>query len=155
MKTLSHVIYASRSTAEFHEHDIPELLKQVRVANAKHELTGMLLYINGAFVQVIEGQPQMVDAVMSSILRDKRHTQLTVIAKEPIVERQFEGWTMIHKTLDPMDAGELICEPGYFEAPSWVRQLDLIRAKKLLAAASVKWQMEHRSGKYRALGRTA
>ena len=156
MKSLISLIYASRSTENFHEHEIPDLLKQARIANAKQELTGMLLYIGGSFLQVLEGQPEMVDAVFSTILRDKRHTQLTLIARESILERAFEGWTMMHKTLDPVEAGELIGEIDYFISPTWVTQLDLCRAKKLLLAASLRWQMEHRTGKYRTLGgRTA
>ena len=152
MKSLISVIYASRSTDYFHEHEIPELLQQVRIANARQEFTGMLLYISGSFLQVLEGQPEMIDTVYSRILRDKRHTQLTLIARESILERAFEGWTMMHKTLDSVEAGELIGETEYFMSPTWLAQLDLSRAKKLLLAASLRWQMEHRTGKYRTLG---
>ena len=156
MKALISLIYASRSTECFHEHEIPDLLQQARIANAKHEITGMLLYIGGSFLQVLEGQPEMVDAVFSRILRDNRHTQLTLIARESIPERAFEGWTMVHKTLDLIEAGELIGDIDYFMSPTWLTQLDPSRAKKLLSAASLQWQMEHRTGKYRTLGgRTA
>jgi hypothetical protein len=156
MKSLISLIYASRSTESFHEHEIPDLLQQVRIANAKQEFTGMLLYICGSFLQVLEGQPEMIDAVFSKILGDKRHTEVTPIAREAIPERAFEGWTMMHKTLDPVEAGELIGEIDYFISPTWLTQLDASRAKKLLSAASLRWQMEHRTGKYRTLGgRTA
>jgi hypothetical protein len=156
MKSLISLIYASRSTEYFHEHQIPDLLQQVRIANAKQEFTGMLLYISGSFLQVLEGQPEMVDAVFSKILRDKRHTQITLIASESIAERAFEGWTMMHKTLDPVEAGELIGDIDYFASPTWLTQLDVNHAKKLLSAASLRWQIEHRTGKYRTLGgRTA
>jgi hypothetical protein len=156
MKSLISLIYVSRSTEYFHEHEIPDLLHQVRIANAKQEITGMLLYIRGSFLQVLEGQPEIVDAVFSKILIDKRTTQVRSIARDSIPERAFEGWTMMHKTLDPIEAGELIEEPDYFTSPTWFTRLDAGRAKKLLAAASLRWQMEHRSGKYRTLGgRTA
>src|SRR6202044_1687626 len=72
MKSLRSLIYASRATEYFHEHEIPDLLQQVRIANAKQEFTGMLLYIGGSFVQVLEGQPEMIDAVFSKILKDTR-----------------------------------------------------------------------------------
>src|ERR1700675_3029410 len=104
MKSLISLIYASRSTEFFHEHEIPELLQQVRIANAKQEITGMLLYINGSFLQVLEGQPEMVDAVFNRILIDKRNAQVRPIARESISERSFEGWTMMHKTLDAVEA---------------------------------------------------
>src|SRR5580700_5398996 len=98
----------------------------------------------------------MVDAGFSKIVGDKRHTQIRLIARESIPERAFEGWTMMHKTLDPVEAGELIGEIDYFTSPTWHAQLDANRAKKLLSAASLRWQMEHRTGKYRTLGgRTA
>jgi hypothetical protein len=156
MKSLMSLIYASRSTECFHEHEIPDLLQQIRIANAKQEITGMLLYIGGSFLQVLEGQPEVIDTVFSRILRDNRHTQLTLIARESIPERAFEGWTMMHKTLDPVEAGELIGEIGYFTPPTLITQLNFGRAKKLLRAASLRWQIEHRTGKYRTLGgRTA
>ena len=152
MRSLISLIYASRSTEYFHEHEIPDLLQQARVANARQEITGMLLYVDGSFLQVLEGQPEMVDVVFSRIIWDKRHTQSRLITRESIPERAFEGWTMMHKTLDPVEAGELIGETDYFTAPAWLNRLDLGRAKKLLAAASLRWQMEHRTGKYRTLG---
>ena len=152
MKSLISLIYASRSTEHFHEHEIPELLQQVRIANAKQEITGMLLYICGSFLQVLEGQPEMVDAVFSRIRGDERHSQLRLIARESIPERAFEGWTMMHKTLDPVEASELVGEIDYFTSPTWFTQLDASHAKKLLSAASLRWQMEHRTGKYRTLG---
>jgi hypothetical protein len=152
MKSLLSLIYASRSTECFHEHEIPDLLQQVRIANARQEFTGMLLYICGSFLQVLEGPPERIDAVFGKILTDKRHTQVTLIARESIPERAFEGWTMVHKTLDLIEAGELIGEVDYFMSPTWLAQLDANHAKKLLMAASLRWQMEHRTGKYRTLG---
>jgi hypothetical protein len=152
MTSLSSVIYASRAAEDFHEHEIPDLLKQIRRVNAKQELTGMLLYISGSFLQVLEGRPEMVDAVFRGIRRDKRHTQVAAIGKESIPERVFEGWTMMHKTLDPVEAGELIGESDFFLASTWITRLDFGRAKKLLLAASLRWKMENRIGKYRTLG---
>jgi len=152
MTSLISLTYASRSTESFHEHEIPDLLQQVRIANAKQQITGMLLYISGSFLQVLEGPPELVDAVFSKLHTDKRHTQLRLIAREPLPERAFEGWTMMHKTLDPVEAGELIGEADYFASPIWLTELDSTRAKKLLVSAGLRWQMEHRTGRYRTLG---
>lgn len=153
MKSLMSLIYASRASEHFHEHEIPELLQRARIANAKQEITGMLLYIEGAFLQVLEGEPEIVDAAFGRILKDSRHGELTVLGRESSPARAYEGWTMMHKTLDPVEAGELIGELDRFTSPLWLSQLDAGRAKKLLAAASVRWQMEHRTGKYRTLGK--
>jgi Sensors of blue-light using FAD len=156
MTSLISLIYASRSSESFHEHEIPDLLQQVRIANAKQQITGMLLYVGGSFLQVLEGPPEQVDKVFSKLHTDKRHTQLRLIAREPLPERAFEGWTMMHKTLDPVEADELIGETDYFTSPAWLTELDPARAKKLLLTAGKRWQMEHRTGRYRTFGgRTA
>jgi hypothetical protein len=156
MTSLISLIYASRATESFHEHEIPDLLQQVRIANAKQQITGMLLYISGYFLQVLEGPPELVDTLFSKLLTDKRHTQVRLIARELLPERAFEGWTMMHKTLDPVEADELIGETDFFTSPTWLTELDLTRAKKLLLTAGQRWQMEHRTGKYRTFGgRTA
>ena len=152
MKSLISLIYASRSTECFHEHEIPELLQHGRIANARQEITGMLLYIAGSFLQLLEGPPETVDAVVGKIRLDKRHAQLTVIARESIPERTFEGWTLMHKTLDPVEAGEMIGEKDYFLSTTWLEELDVSRAKKLLSAASLRWQMEHHTGRYQTFG---
>jgi Sensors of blue-light using FAD len=152
MRSLISLIYASRSTESFHEHEIPDLLQQVRIANAKQQITGMLLYIGGSFLQVLEGPPELVDTVFRKLLSDKRHIQLRLISTEPLTERAFEGWTMMHKTLDPVEADELIGETQFFTSPNWLTELDARRAKKLLSTAGQRWQMEHRTGKYRTFG---
>jgi hypothetical protein len=156
MTPLISLMYASRSTETFQEHEIPDLLQQIRIANAKQQITGMLLYISGSFLQVLEGPPDLVDAVFSKLHTDKRHTQLRLIARDSLPERAFEGWTMMHKTLDPVEAGELIGENDFFTSSTWDADLDPRRARKLLLAASVRWQMDRRTGRYRSLhGRTA
>ena len=152
MKSLISLIYASRASEHFREHEIPDLLQAVRKANAKQEITGMLLYIGGSFLQVLEGQPDSVDAAFGRIVKDTRHTLSQLIARESVTERAFEGWTMMHATLDPAEAGELIGESGLFSSTTWPNQLGAGRAKKLLSSASARWQREHRTGRYRTLG---
>ena len=152
MKSLISLIYSSRASEHFREHEIPDLLHAVRIANAKQEITGMLLYIGGSFLQVLEGQPDSVDAAFGRIVKDTRHTQSQLIARESVTERAFEGWTMMHTTLDPAEAGELIGETGFFSSTAWPTELGAGRAKKLLSAASLRWQKARRTGKYRTLG---
>ena len=152
--SLIHVIYASLATAEFREREIPDLLKQARAANEERDITGMVLYIGGAFFQLLEGETAMVDSVYAKINRDARHTKVTQIIRESILERDFTGWTMGFSTVDPSEAGKLLGENDFFNLASCVTRLDSGRAKTLLAALGKRrWQLE-RSGMYRALGRS-
>jgi hypothetical protein len=153
--SLIHVIYASSAAAGFHESQIPDLLKNARAANEKREVTGMLLYIGGSFFQLLEGEAAAVDSIYTKIGCDPRHTGVTQIIREPILERDFTGWTMGFSTLDPLEAGNLLGENDFFNAASCVTRLDSGRAKTLLVALGKRrWQLE-RSGMFRALGRDA
>ena len=150
---LTHIMYASSAAPDFREHQIPDLLQKARAANEKQDITGMLLYIGGSFFQLLEGDAAAVDSIYTKIGRDKRHASVTQIIREPILERDFIGWTMGFSTVDPIEAGKLLGENDFFNEASCVTRLDSGRAKTLLAAlAKRRWDLE-RSGMLRALGR--
>jgi hypothetical protein len=149
---LIHCIYASTAAATFKESDIPALLEHARAANSERALTGMLLYIEGGFFQVLEGDDAAVDDVYTRINRDPRHSKVTLIIREPIAARDFSEWTMGFSTIDPLEAGQLIGENDFFKSASCVTQLDGGRAKKLLAAfRGGRWRHQ-RTGTHRAIG---
>ena len=153
--SLIHVVYASSATPGFREQQIPDLLNEARSSNEERGITGMLLYIGGSFFQLLEGEDAVVDALYDKIRRDKRHMRVTQILREPILERDFTGWTMGYSTVTPMEAGKLLGENDFFNEASCVTRLDSGRAKTLLVALGKRrWQLE-RSGMFRALGRKA
>jgi Sensors of blue-light using FAD len=149
---LIHSIYASTAASIFKESDIPSLLEHVRAANAQRAISGMLLYIEGGFFQVLEGDDAVVDDLYSRIERDRRHCKMTLIIREPIAVRDFSEWTMGFCTVDSVEAGSLIGNNDFFKSASCVTQLDSGRAKKLLAAfRNGRWRHQQ-TGKYRAAG---
>jgi hypothetical protein len=137
-------IYASLAASSFKEDELPVLLERARHANAGQSVTGMLLYIEGSFFQVLEGEAEAVDAVYTRIMRDPRHTQVTLIIREPIAQRDFSEWTMGFCVVDRLHAGELIGENDFFTKASCIDNVDAGRAKKLLAA--------FRKGRWRLAG---
>ena len=150
---LIHRIYASTAQPSFRESEIPLLLEKSRTNNAARGLTGMLLYIQGSFFQVLEGNAVDVDEVFERIVRDPRHTRVTTIIREPIAQRRFGDWTMGHQTVDPLDAGKLIGENDFFKSATCVTQLGSGRAKKLLDAfAQGTWRLQ-RTGMHRVIRR--
>jgi hypothetical protein len=149
---LIHCIYASTAESIFSESDIPTLLTHTRAANAEHDITGMLLYIDGGFFQVLEGSLEAIDEVYRRILRDPRHSRITLIIREPIAARAFAEWTMGFCTVDAGEAGELIGENDFFKSASCVTQLDAGRAKKLLGAFRAGRWRQQLTGTHRALG---
>lgn len=116
MKQIVQLTYVSEACAGFEEHEIPELLKSIRPANARHHITGMLLYIGGVFLQVLEGEATEVDALYGRILGDRRHRYVTPLIRQDVAERDFADWTMDYTTVDALDAGKLVGDPLLFAA---------------------------------------
>jgi hypothetical protein len=154
MTPLIHYIYSSTATSAFQEHEIPALLAQIRKANENSSITGMLLYIEGGFFQVLEGEPVVIDRLVGKIRGDTRHARIAMIIREPILERDFSEWTMGFEAIGFSEAGELLGENDFFESASCIARLDAGRAKKLLAAfRSGRWRAE-RTGAHRVIGRS-
>jgi hypothetical protein len=155
MKPLIHSIYSSAATGTFQEHEIPGLLEQIRKANEAIDVTGMLLYIEGSFFQVLEGEPAIIDALIRRIQSDTRHKQFTLVIREPIPVRNFGEWTMGFETIGLAEAGELLGENDFFKSASCVARLNAGRAKKLLSAfRGGRWRTEL-TGAHRVIGRRA
>lgn len=107
---LIHLIYVSSATAAC---DVAEL-ENILVASARNntplQVTGMLLYAEGNFMQVLEGEEAAIDETYARIARDHRHTDIFVIEREPIEQRSFDQWSMGFRRLG---ASEALAHPAY------------------------------------------
>ncbi len=134
MHDLMHCIYASAATRHFETAELTALLQAARKHNDGAGLTGMLLYTEGSFFQVLEGVPDAVEALYARIELDKRNDQVTKILTEAIPDRSFADWTM---GLSQVSRNELALIAGtndFFCGSSCFLDLDPGRAKKLLSA---------------------
>lgn len=71
------------------------LLAHSFLNNQKHNITGLLIYKNKQFSQVIEGEETAIERIWSKIQRDTRHKDIQLLSKEPIVNRSFTKWSML------------------------------------------------------------
>ncbi|MDF2918365.1 MAG: hypothetical protein K0S70_2582 [Microbacterium sp.] len=88
------ILYTSNARAPFDDDDLAALLAQSRASNAVRDLTGMLLYRGGRFVQVLEGPEPAVRDLLATIRQDSRHSDMRVLIEQPIAHREFREWTM-------------------------------------------------------------
>ena len=147
MQPLAHCIYSSIATLQFHDDDVTELLKQARSANAEPDITGMLLYVNRGFFQVLEGHPLRIESVFAKIGADPRHDHVTQIIYEPIARRTFGQWTMGYPNLENRELHAIIGSNDFFSGRSCLDGLETGRAKKLLAAfANGRWRSRIQNG---------
>jgi hypothetical protein len=68
-----------------------------RASNAESAITGMLLYSDGNFMQMLEGPRESLDDAMARIHRSKLHSDVTILVDEPVSVREFESWSMAFK----------------------------------------------------------
>jgi hypothetical protein len=95
-----HLVYVSTGAKEFSDEDLDSLLSQSREKNARLDITGLLLYSRGTFMQILEGPKQAVLDVLEKIKADPRHRGMIVLIQKEQVSREFDGWSMGFKRLD-------------------------------------------------------
>ncbi|NBQ69762.1 MAG: BLUF domain-containing protein, partial [Nitrosomonadaceae bacterium] len=134
MSNLIHLIYNSAAACAFTEEDFSVMLRKARSKNASLDITGMLLYIEGCFFQVLEGPENAVNALAEAIRQDPRHTRMTTIIREPIVKRAFSEWTMGFTQISLKDLNEIQGLNVFFTTGNVLTDIDSGRAKKLLIA---------------------
>ncbi|MDM7887296.1 BLUF domain-containing protein [Curtobacterium sp. RHCJP20] len=92
--SLLSLVYASRAVVGFGLDDLDELLVHARSANARAGVTGLLLFRDHRFLQLLEGPSAAVREKMAYIAEDPRHDQVTVLLEEQVSSRQFPDWSM-------------------------------------------------------------
>jgi len=104
------LIYASSALKPLTSDELVAILKKAREKNARLDITGMLLYKNGNFLQALEGPEQAVMDLYKTIQQDARHYQVATILKRPIQKRDFSEWEMGFVDLGKPELKEV---PGY------------------------------------------
>ena len=87
-----------------------ELLQKARARNERCQITGMLLYKDGHFMQVLEGEEANVLTVFADIQNDNRHKSVDTLRSEYIRFRNFPDWTMGFMNVDSLDLSTV---PGF------------------------------------------
>lgn len=88
--------YKSLATSSPGSADLQALVGQARARNRSLDVTGMLLFENGYFLQTLEGPPDKLDLLWSSIKRDVRHDHIEVLSEHIVPARVFSNWNLLH-----------------------------------------------------------
>lgn len=88
------LLYISAGTEEFSETELEELLAVARQNNESLNITGMLLYHEGSFIQALEGEKMAVETLYRKIGKDKRHVETRVLYRGDVPDRDFRNWSM-------------------------------------------------------------
>ncbi|WNM58089.1 phosphate-starvation-inducible PsiE family protein [Candidatus Nitrospira allomarina] len=97
------ITYLSSATRAMSQGDLEDILKTARENNARLGITGMLLYGNKTFIQILEGEEGVVDELVKTIKRDPRHTNFQIVKKKPIDQHEYADWSMGFKRVSGED----------------------------------------------------
>lgn len=128
------LIYVSIATVSFSTAELIDLLQHARRNNEKANVTGMLLFKDGNFMQILEGEERVVKALAAKISRDPRHSKMITMLEGPLAEREFENWSMGFSNLDAVQTASI---PGHSEFMNTARTAESFavnptRAQRLL-----------------------
>ncbi len=109
---LRRLIYSSRATREMSKEDLVHILEAARINNQAKQITGMLVFANDDFLQALEGEHDVLEALYQSISDDPRNKHCRILSDTEIEERIFPDWSMGFLEIDKAD---LTQRPGFID----------------------------------------
>ena len=92
------LIYSSVATEKMPKSKLYKILLVARSRNEISDVTGLLMFINGVFLQILEGERDVVCTLMKKISSDPRHSNVKVFREADVEQRTFSSWRMAYVT---------------------------------------------------------
>ena len=90
------LIYSSEAATPMQTDDLQELLDHARRSNGAKGITGALVYAEGIFLQILEGDKVRVQDLMAKIQQDVRHENVFVLREGEVPTAIFGSWKMAY-----------------------------------------------------------
>jgi hypothetical protein len=90
---LLRIIYVSRASSRL-PLELKDILASSRKNNRVLRITGAMGFIDGIYLQYLEGEESVVNTLYKRIEEDSRHSAPKVLDSKAISERAFPGWSM-------------------------------------------------------------
>ena len=88
------LLYVSNTVDELGLGDLDHVLTASRRNNSMMGITGLLLFIDGGFLQMLEGEERAVRELYTRITSDPRHRNTRLMLDREVPCRAFPEWSM-------------------------------------------------------------
>jgi hypothetical protein len=88
------LMYLSHTPHDVSDEQINNILIASRRNNMRDSITGLLIYHNQLFMQILEGDKNDVQRCYERVLNDPRHGSPSIIWEEEVADRSFPQWQM-------------------------------------------------------------
>ena len=100
---LIYACQAAEDCAPDMEGALSDILAVAIPRNRIREITGLLIGHRGWFIHAVEGREPAVRETVDFVRDDRRCQPLSVLAEDPIDQRQFADWHLAARVLSPAD----------------------------------------------------
>lgn len=107
---LKQLVYISRAVRPMSDEDLLRILTGARRKNKAINITGLLVYKDLVFLQVLEGEQSNIQEVWEIIQADSRHANILELSYESLEQREFPDWSMGFVNFSGFDPAAI---PGY------------------------------------------
>ena len=94
------IVYVSTAARPLLLADLRRIQERAQSRNLEEDVTGVLLYSGGTFMQYLEGPAPGLYRVYEVIKADPRHYGIVALVREPIAQREFSSWSMAFRVID-------------------------------------------------------
>lgn len=94
VSSLYSLVYTSTASRPLAKSDLEHILTNARKRNLEEDVTGLLLFTDGKFMQYLEGPQSGVLKIFESIKKSKLHEKIVETSRQAIAAREYGDWSM-------------------------------------------------------------
>lgn len=114
------------------ENGIDSILEVANKFNKENKISGLLIYRRGVFIQLIEGEKEIVLNLYGRIASDLRHESQRILLKQEVDERLFSDWSMQYREINNIEIDRI------FDCISWEEIVDKTRKREIIKSQKIK-----------------
>lgn len=88
------MVYSSTASRPLAKSDLDNILRDARARNLQEQVTGLLLFTNGKFMQYLEGPKASILKIFDIIKKSIAHQDIVEISQQPLERREYADWSM-------------------------------------------------------------
>lgn len=98
---MNSLLYVSKPMPDLDSSAVDAILESALRNNPSQGLTGMLLWSETSFAQLLEGPNEAIETLLNKLKADGRHREMRVLSRTATSRRFFGDWSMASRRMAP------------------------------------------------------
>ena len=100
---MQQLFYLSSARDGLKSDDLNKIVDSALRFNNENDITGIILYRGGIFLQLLEGEATLIQNLFEKIKLDHRHTNIVEVFNIPCKKRIFTTWSEGYREITEFD----------------------------------------------------